>query len=144
MRALARHLQAVRDRSNDSPPHLDLPMVTRAHSWTFRCKPLMSNARILAQLEKFARDNNAETMSLNQRLPGSSPGAPTKSNQVLAMIKHQIGSFSWEAGLIRSQLRPGNWALIRFILCFFTPHANEIQRADRFAQGQLHTDRRIG
>src|ERR1700758_1642836 len=43
------------------------------------------------------------------------------------MIKHQIGSFSWEAGLIRSQLRPGNWALIRLILCFFTPHANEIQ-----------------
>jgi len=68
----------------------------------------------------------------------------TKSNQVLAMIKHQIGSFSWEAGLIRSQLRSGNWALIRFILCFFTPHANEIQRADQFAQGQLHTDRRIG
>jgi hypothetical protein len=60
------------------------------------------------------------------------------------MIKHQIGSFSWEAGLIRSQLRPGNWALIRLILCFFTPHANEIQRADQFAQGQLHTDRRIG
>src|SRR5229473_4459407 len=58
MRALARHLQAVRDRSSDSPPRLDLPAVTRAHSWTFRCKPLMSNARILAQLEKFARDIN--------------------------------------------------------------------------------------
>src|SRR6266852_6122681 len=42
MRALARHLQAVRDRSSDSPPRLDLPAVTRAHSWTFRCKPLMS------------------------------------------------------------------------------------------------------
>jgi hypothetical protein len=28
----------------------------------------------------------------------------------------------------------GNWALIRFILCFFTPHANEMQRADQFAQ----------
>jgi hypothetical protein len=38
----------------------------------------MSNARILAQLEKFDRDINAETMSLNQRVPGSSPGAPTK------------------------------------------------------------------
>ena len=36
--------------------------------------------------------------------------------------------------MIRSQLRPGNWALIRFILCFFTPHANEIQRADQFPQ----------
>src|SRR5258706_5339804 len=33
----------------------------------------MSNARILAQLEKFAREINAETMSLNQRVPGSSP-----------------------------------------------------------------------
>jgi hypothetical protein len=58
MRTLARYLQAVRDRSSDSPPRLDLPAVTRAHSWTFRCKPLMSNARILAQLEKFARDIN--------------------------------------------------------------------------------------
>jgi hypothetical protein len=27
-----------------------------------------------------------------------------------------------------------SWALIRFILCFFTPHPNEIQRADQVAQ----------
>jgi hypothetical protein len=27
-----------------------------------------------------------------------------------------------------------SWALIRFILCFFTPHPNEIQRTDQVAQ----------
>src|SRR5260370_34160887 len=89
MRALARHLQAVRDRSSDSPPRLDLPTVTRARSWTFRCKPLMSNARILAQLEKFARDINAETVSLKQRVPGSSPSAPTKRKSLQRSYNEQ-------------------------------------------------------
>jgi hypothetical protein len=47
------------------------------------------------------------------------------------MIKHQ-------GLLLGARLDPfltsaGNWALIRFILCFFTPRANEIQRADQFA-----------
>src|SRR6266849_5883794 len=71
MRALARHLQAVRDRSSDSLPRLDLPAVTRAHSWTFRCKPLMSNARTLAQLEKFARDINLRPCLLTAALSES-------------------------------------------------------------------------
>jgi hypothetical protein len=31
-------------------------------------------------LEKFSRDINADSMSLNQRVPGSSPGAPTKKS----------------------------------------------------------------
>src|SRR6266849_1762346 len=70
MRALARHLQAVRDRSSDSPRRLDLPAVTRAHSWTFRCKQLMSNARILAQLEKFARDLKTTTGGDTNRAVG--------------------------------------------------------------------------
>jgi hypothetical protein len=48
------------------------------HSWTFRCKLLMSNDRILAQLGKFSWNINARRMSLNQRVQGSSPGAPTK------------------------------------------------------------------
>jgi hypothetical protein len=56
----------------------------------------MSNARILAQLEKFARDINAETMSLNQRVPGSSPGAPTKQDQVLPTLLNQNGPFQFE------------------------------------------------
>jgi hypothetical protein len=56
----------------------------------------MSNAPILAQLEKFARDINAETMSLNQRVPGSSPGAPTKQNQAVAMLANQNGPFQFE------------------------------------------------
>ena len=56
----------------------------------------MSNAPILAQLEKFARDINAETMSLNQRIPGSSPGAPTKQNQAVAMLANQNGPFQFE------------------------------------------------
>jgi hypothetical protein len=43
----------------------------------FRCKPLISNDGILAQLGKFPQEINSTTMSLNQRVPGSSPGAPT-------------------------------------------------------------------
>ena len=46
--------------------------------WIFRCKPLTSNDRILAELEKFTCKINDASMSLNQRVPGSSPGAPTK------------------------------------------------------------------
>ena len=34
--------------------YINLPTLTRAHVWIFRCKPLISNARILAQLGKFA------------------------------------------------------------------------------------------
>ncbi len=41
---------------------IDLPALTRAHGWIFRCKPLIYNARILAQLEKFARDINATSV----------------------------------------------------------------------------------
>jgi predicted transglutaminase-like cysteine proteinase len=33
---------------------IDPPVVTRSHSWIFRSKPLNSNERILAQLEKFS------------------------------------------------------------------------------------------
>src|SRR6266852_2209214 len=109
MRALARHLQAVRDRSSDSPPRLDLPTVTRAHSWTFRCKPLMSNAQILAQLVKFARDNNAETMSLNHRVPGSSRGAPTIQSLQTARFRYDAKK-GVSAGISDNSLS-GFWSL---------------------------------
>ena len=61
-----------------------MPTLTRAHSWIFRCKPLIPIACILARLEKFACDIKANRMSLNQRVPGSSPGAPTKFSKHLA------------------------------------------------------------
>jgi hypothetical protein len=32
---------------------VDPPMVTRSLSWIFRCKPLISNDRILARLRNF-------------------------------------------------------------------------------------------
>jgi hypothetical protein len=32
---------------------IDLPTLTRGYSWIFRCKPLISNDQILAQLGKF-------------------------------------------------------------------------------------------
>jgi len=48
-------------------------------------------------------------LSLNQRVPGSSPGAPTKSNKALAMIEHQNGSFSLEIGMIRLNFGETTW-----------------------------------
>ena len=42
-----------------------------------------------------------EQLTLNQRVPGSSPGAPTKSFK-----QYQNGSFSWKVGSIRFELRP--------------------------------------
>src|SRR5215471_10568922 len=47
------------------------------HSY-FRCKLLMSNDRILAHIGKFAWNINTRRIYLNQRVPGSSTGAPTK------------------------------------------------------------------
>ena len=64
------------------PDHcIDLPMLTRAHKWIFRRKLSISNARILARLGKFAKDIKGRRMPLNQRVRGSSPGAPTKLRQ---------------------------------------------------------------
>jgi hypothetical protein len=51
----------------------------------------MSNARILAQLEKFARDINAETMSLGELVPGSSPDAPA-----IQSSKTPQSGFDWK------------------------------------------------
>jgi hypothetical protein len=48
---------AMQRTSNSNPRRLgciDLRTLMRAHSWIFRYKPLISNARILAQLGKFA------------------------------------------------------------------------------------------
>jgi hypothetical protein len=50
----------------------------------FCCKILISNASILVQLEKFAGYFIGRRVSLNQRVPGSSAGAPTKSFKHLA------------------------------------------------------------
>jgi hypothetical protein len=59
----------------------------------FRCKPLISNEGILTQLEKFYRKINDRIVSLNQRVPGSSPGAPTKQYQLLKAIADRNGPF---------------------------------------------------
>ena len=42
------------------------------------CKPSISNDQILVQLEKFAREIKLNGMTLNQRVPRSSPRAPTR------------------------------------------------------------------
>jgi hypothetical protein len=76
----------------------------------------MSNAPILAQLEKFARDINAETMSLNQRVPGSSPGAPTKQNQAVAMLANQNGLFSLKNSPRMAAIRTPTYDFLRFLV----------------------------
>ena len=58
---------------------------TRVQSWIYRCKPLISNDQILAQLEKFPSNINTNWMSLNRRVPGSSPGAPTTQSSGLEL-----------------------------------------------------------
>ena len=49
-------------------------------SWESRCNALMRHSRFDPQLGKAAAKSNAEKWTLNQRVPGSSPGAPT--NQI--------------------------------------------------------------
>src|SRR5215831_21238704 len=43
----------------------------------FRCKPLIFHASVLAQFEILSCKYNDDHVTLNQRVPGSSPGAPT-------------------------------------------------------------------
>src|SRR5207248_8607088 len=71
-------------RTPDFSDPSDQSALARHTGWIFGCKPLKSNARILARLEKFSREINGSAVSLNQRVPGSSPGAPTKASQALA------------------------------------------------------------
>ena len=74
-------------------------------------------------------------LSLNQRVPGSSPGAPTKSNKALAMIEHQNGSFSLEIGMIRLNFGETTWfrcSMLKSFASAFSRH--EIQRADQFVK----------
>ena len=91
-------------------------------SWIFRCKPLICNARSLVWLEKFSREIKANSMSLNQRVPGSSPGAPTKQDQVLLGNSSQNGLFSWETSLIRYEVRSRTELKLLFLCsCTFMP-----------------------
>jgi hypothetical protein len=74
-------------------------MLTRTECWISSCKPLISNAGILSQLGKFIRDISAGGMPLNQRVPGSSPGAATKQDQALPTLANQNGPFSLKTSL---------------------------------------------
>ena len=76
-----------------------------------------------------------EQLTLNQRVPGSSPGAPTKQEQSLATLANQNGPFSWKASLIRSEVRSRTeFKLLRALSLFLHPSRYEIQRADRLVQ----------
>ena len=72
---------------------------------------------------------------LNRQIPGSSPGAPTKSNQALAMIKHQNGPFSLEIGLIRLNFGEATW-FDALCLCplFSALSRHEIRHAGQFVK----------
>ena len=53
-------------------------------------------------------------LTLNQRVPGSSPGAPTKQDQALATIANQNGP-SWETGSICSEHFRSSYENTRFL-----------------------------
>jgi hypothetical protein len=48
------------------------------YGWMSCCKPLICNDRLLLQLEKIFCKINGGSVSLNQRVLGLSPSAPTK------------------------------------------------------------------
>ena len=67
------------------------PRAAGLRGWIFRCKLLICNDQILVRLEKFSWKINADRVSLNQRVPGSSPGAPTKSPLIVRIYRVLIG-----------------------------------------------------
>src|SRR5262249_17267961 len=48
--------------------------------WKSECKPLIRNGRFYGRLEKIRREIKAEAWTLNQRVAGSSPAAPTMNS----------------------------------------------------------------
>jgi hypothetical protein len=64
--------------------------VANTRGWKFPRKALSSNGRYLARLEKLCRDINSNRVTLNQRVLGSSPSAPTKPFQDLRHIPPAI------------------------------------------------------
>ena len=86
-----------------------------------------------------------EQLTLNQRVPGSSPGAPTKQDQPLATIASQNGPFSWEASLIRSEFgREPSSSCSALHLLFLHPSCGRDTARGLIGTGRLHADRRVG
>ena len=116
---LARHPALARDRHSDNGKT--------------RCG---FNAGWTACLSEWPLIFLANYTSLNQRVPGSSPGAPTKQDQSLTNNAHQNGRLSWEAGLIRSDFGRGASEFRSLCALSFVsaPSRDEIQNSDRLVQ----------
>ena len=71
-----------------------------AFGWICCWKPLISNDPILVRLEKFDREIKLNGMTLNQRVPCSSPRAPTRKPYKTGDLRESPNSRRCCAGYI--------------------------------------------
>ena len=95
----------------------------------------LSNVGRTTRLSVQALRTRGNHAPLNQRVPGSSPGAPTKPDQVLLGNSSQNGLFSWETSLIRYEVRSRTELKLLCALSFVSAAScHEIPCADQLVQ----------